>query len=147
MSTASTAENTSNKLVTNYNSSKLILGNNTFEEGNYTNTGYDVTLAEGTVMGRISATGKVIPLESDASDGSQYPIGVLAQTQEVAEDDDAILSICTSGKIDEGMLVFTKDGDSLSTVVDGRQLRDRLAGDTVGIVLKAATENTNYDNQ
>lgn len=147
MSTVTTGLNTSNQLITNYNTSKLLLGNNSFEEGTYTNDGYDVTLTEGTVMGRISATGKVIPLESDASDGSQYPIGVLAQTQEVAEGDDAILSICTAGKVDQGLLVFNKDGDSLSTVVDGRQLKDRIAGDTVGIVLKAATENTDYDNQ
>lgn len=147
MSTATTAENTTNKLVTNYDSSKIFLRDNRFQEGTYTAGIYDITLEAGTVMGRITASGKVTPFESDASDGSQYPFAVLAETVDIAEGDDAILSLCVAGDVDEGMLVFVKDGDDLDTVVDGKIVRDRIGSDSVAIMLKAATENTSYDNQ
>lgn len=144
---ATTAENTNNKLVTNYDTNKLLLWNNRTIEADYTNDGYDVTLEAGTVMGRVAATSKVIPLESDASDGSQYPIGVLCEETEVAEGDDAVLTLCVSGDVNENLLVFTKSGDDLDTVISGKTMRDRIGSDTVGIMLKAGQEQTTVDNQ
>lgn len=148
MSTATTAENTSNKLVTNYDSSKIFLGDNNYITADYTNDGYDdVTLAAGTVMGRVAATDKVIPLESDASDGSQYPVGILAEAATVEAGADAVLSLCNYGDVEESQLVLEKVGDTLATVISGKTLRDRIAADTAGVRLQLATEMTGEDNQ
>jgi hypothetical protein len=39
--------------------------------------GNSLTLAKGTVLGKITATGKYIAYASGASDGSQLPVGIL----------------------------------------------------------------------
>ena len=65
---------TQNQMNTNYDVSKLALGKNTFIKANYTDSGSGSTLVQGTVMGRVASTGKVVVLNPSASDGSQYPV-------------------------------------------------------------------------
>lgn len=129
-----------------YDTSKVCIGDNSFISGEYTNPGYAETLAAGTIMGRVAATQALVPLQSDASDGSQYPVGILPEDQYVADYETVSLSICNSGKIDSTLLVFEKAGDSLATLVSSRSLRDRLQGVDINVQLFGATENTDYDN-
>ena len=137
---------TNKQLTTNYDYSKIFIWNNRYESDNYNNDGYDdVTLLAGTVMGMVSATGLIVPLKSGASDGSQYPVGVLAQDYTVVAGDTISLRYCIAGDVDQTSLVF--DGtDTLATLVDGRRLKQRIEGDTVGIILKSVSELSNFDN-
>lgn len=146
-STANTVNQTENQMTTNYDHSIIFLGNNNFETVTYTNgTGGEVALLAGTVMGRISADQKLLPLESDAVDGSQFPVGILTEPATVADGASVKLSICTRGDVEGNRLVFFNGTDDLDTVVSGRSLRDRIGGDTLGIKLYFSSENTAYDN-
>lgn len=133
-------------LVTKYDNSKMFLFNNSFEDGQVNNEDYDdLELAVGTLMGRVSATGLLVPLESGASDGSQYPVGVLAGAYSIVDGDTADVRICTAGEIDSSMIVL-QGSDTLDTIIDGRQLRDRIAADTVGLILREVNQLSEFDN-
>jgi head decoration protein D len=144
---ADTVLNTENQLNTNYDRGQVFLGCNTFEKAVYENgTGDEVVLLQGTLMGRVAADDTVIPLVSDAEDGSQYPLGVLANDVTVADGDSADVSICVSGDVDFDKVILDED-DEMTTVIEGKQIRDRIAGDTVGIKLIKSTQMTGFDNQ
>ena len=147
MSTNNQVLNTGQQATTNYDLSKIFIWDNRYSKANYTNSGYDsVDLAAGTLMGRISATQEIIPLASGASDGSQYPVGILAQDATVEAGDTVELAFCNYGDVVEGKVIL--DGsDTLDTVIEGRSIRDRIAGDTVGVRLVPSTEMTGEDNQ
>lgn len=128
--------------------SKIFLWGNRYESVNYTNgTGSEKTLPAGLVMGRISASGLLLPLQSDAVDGSQLPVGVLAADYTVANGATQEVSICVAGDVEESKLIFENGTDTLATVVAARRLRDRLAADTLGIKLVVSDELTDFDNE
>lgn len=146
-----TGTNTSNQLTVNTDTSKIFIWNNRYDATNYVNNSYydPITLVAGTVMGRVAATQVLIPCEAGASDGSQYPIGILAHDLEVDSGDTVSATICVSGDVAEEKVVFFNSdatGMSLDTVVSDRSMRDRIAADTIGINLVAGTEMTAYDN-
>lgn len=146
MSNQNITNNTGNQLWINTNTAKIFVWGNRYTSADYTNSSYDdVTLAEGTLMGRIATTQEVVPLESGASDGSQYPIGVLLGGGVIPAGDTVAVTFCVAGDVEESLIVF-QGSDDLDTVVDGRSLRDRIGADTVGIKLVAGTDLTNYDN-
>ena len=145
---ATTTLNTENQLNTNYEQYAIFLADNDYAPRNYTNgTGSEITLAAGTVMGIISATDILLPLESDAVDNSQYPVGILTQDVTVANGASKVLSSCVGGEVNENRLVFQNGTDTLATVVDGKTLRDRIAGDTLGILLTPTEDLSEFDNQ
>lgn len=138
----------SNQAIINSDTTKIFVWKNRYNSATYTNdTGETVTLASGTLLGRISATGEVYPLDSAAVDGSEYPVGVLLEDVTVLDTESATLTYCVSGDVVESKIIFLGYGDDISTVVDGKQLRDRIASDTVGINLVSSTELSAYDNQ
>lgn len=140
--------NNGQQSINNYDTSKIFIWRNRFKTVNYVNgTPGEITLLPGTVMGRVNATGKVDALQSSAADGSQYPLGILAQTVTLAAGANADVSICDEGDVDEDKVVFIDDYDTLDTIVDGRLIRDRINSDTVGVRLVSSTELTGYDNQ
>ncbi len=148
MSTQTVILNNGQQAILNTDTSKIFIWDNRFEAGNRTNSTYvDENLVAGTIMGRVSATGKLVPLQSDAADGSQIPVGILNKDWVILAGETQAVSICVSGDVAEEELVFTKAGDDLDTVISGRNLRDRIGGDTVGVKLIASTENTGVDNQ
>ena len=147
MSSNSIVLNTGQQLTVNTDLSKIFLFDNRYEKAPYNNSAYDsVTLAAGTVMGRVAGTGYIIPLVSSASDGSQFPVGVLADDFIVEGGDVLDLPICVSGDVDAGKLIFVTDTDNLDVTVSSRRLRDRIGSDTVGIKLVTTTEMTDFDN-
>ena len=139
--------NTENQLNIQRERTDIFVYNNRYENGTHTDvSGSAKTLAAGTLMGRISASGLLTPLASGATDGSQFPVGILTQDIAVAASATVSITIGVSGDVDENKLVF--DGsDDLNTVVTGRRLRDRIAADTVGIKLVGGIEMTSQDNQ
>lgn len=134
-------------LITNYDNAKIFIWDNRYEQGTYTNTtGDEVTLAKGTLMGRIAASQKLVPLVASASDGSQYPVGILADDYVVDYGESVNITICIGGDVAEELVILTSP-DTLNTLVSSRSLRDRIAGDTLGIKLVSGEQMTAYDNQ
>jgi hypothetical protein len=62
-------------------------------------------LVRGTVLGKISASGKLKPVDSSKSDGSQAPFAVLAEAAD-ASSADAAAPLFLTGEFDENSLVF-----------------------------------------
>lgn len=143
------------QLFTNYDVSKIFIGNNRYKTAEYTNgTGSEVTLAAGTLMGRIFATNKVTPNVSSATNGSQLPVGVLADSYVVANGVTVTITMCIGGDIAQEKVTLG-GSDTLATAIT---LTDS-GTDTVGvgtlgdlivartqIYLVAGTELTGYDN-
>ena len=147
MSSQSTALNNGQQMIVNTDTSKIFLWNNRYESATYNNSAYSsVTLLAGTLMGRVSATGWIKPLASGASDGSQYPVGILANDVTVDGGGLETLSICVAGDVAEEQIIL-QGSDTMETTISSRRLRDRIAADTLGIKLVQRTDNTAYDNQ
>lgn len=139
--------NNGQQAIINTDISKIFLWNNRYENALYNNSAYgSVTLLAGTLMGRVAATGWIKPLASGAADGSQFPVGVLAN--DIIVDGGALetVSICVSGDVAEEKIIL-QGTDTMEVTISSRRLRDRIAADTVGIKLVQATEMTGYDNQ
>jgi len=145
-----TANNTNNQLTVKYDTSKIFIGDNRhdkFTAGIENSTYDDVTYLAGTVFGQKSADLSVKPLTSGASDGSQFPLGILAHdiTVEASSTYEEEVTLCVEGRVAEDKVLF-QGSDDLETIVSSRTLRARIGADTVGIKLVESTEMTGYDN-
>lgn len=141
-----TVTNTSNNMVENYDVSKVALGDNKFIQADYTSTDA-ITLQEGTVFGRIHATGKIAILDKDASDGSAYPVGVLynaGSPKTVGATTTVTLTLINKGSIDASKLAFAS-GTTVASVVGVKQLKDWL--NDLGLVLIDSAQLAALDNQ
>lgn len=137
---------TQNMLTTNYDSTKLVLKDGNYENATYTNsTGGPITIEVGTLLGRVSATNKVLPLKSAAVDGSQYPVGISTQEITVADTESATIEFVIGGEV-EGTLLVLDGTDTLATAISGKTLGDRIKSDTLGILLVNSDELSGYDN-
>jgi len=147
MSTIDTVLNTGQQAITNVDTSKIFIWGNRFDKAEYTNSTYDaVTLPAGTLLGRNSSTLEVKPLTSGASDGSQFPVGILNETHTVEAGDTATLAYCVAGDVAKEMVIL-QGSDTLDTVVSSKTIGDRIGSDTVGVKLVATDELTGFDNQ
>lgn len=152
MSRQSIVLNTGQQAIVNTDTSKIFIGRNRYDKftmNDYENSGYDdVTLVAGTIMGQLTGTGKVKALHSVATDGSQYPLGILAEDV-VIEGGDTLsgreVQLCVEGDVAQEQLAFS-GSDTLDTIISARTLRARIGADTVGIKLVATTEMTKEDN-
>ncbi len=137
---------TSNQLFTNYDTRKIFIWNNSYQKGMLSNgSGASVDFQAGTLLGRVSANGNLVALASGATDGSNLPVGILAQDITIADGATAEVQYCVSGEVDQNEFIF--DGtDTLDTVVTGKRLVDRIASDTAGIILRTADNLTEFDN-
>ena len=148
MSKITVVEQTNNQAHFDYDYSKIFIGGNRYEQVIFTNlTGGALDYLSGTVVGRISASGKITNLKSGATDGSQFPVGVLAtDITQLGAAADVTVNMCISGDVAQEKIIL--DGsDTLTTVISDKIIRDRIGSDTVGIILKEGTELTNFDNQ
>ena len=146
MSNVQTTTNTNNQMTNNYDYSKIFLFAPEYATGVISNAGPgDLAIPAGTLIGRIAANQKLTFCKSSAVDGSQFPVGVLAQDVIVPDAGSLEISIGVAGEVAEEKIIF--DGaDDFDTIVDLRSYRDRIGSDTVGIKLVAATEMTKFDN-
>jgi len=125
---------------------KCFIWNNEFKTGTLLNaSGAEATFALGTVLGRIAASGKLVPLTTAAEDGSAFPVGVLAQTVTLGIAGEDTVTFAISGDVNESMIIL--DGaDTLATVIALRTIGDRLMSDTKGIRTVVVTDSTFNDN-
>lgn len=145
MSTETIAYNNGQQAIINTDTAKVFLWNRRSQPVNIINGGgAPVTYLEGTVMGRVSASGNVIPCVAAAVDGSQFPIGVLIDGLTVAAGATVPCFICDDGDVASELLIFNA-AETLSTVVSARQMRDWLK--LAGIKLVAGTDLTGFANQ
>lgn len=146
MSSITEVVKTGNQLNTSYDVSKVALGDNEFIQGQFTAAASE-DIAEGTVFGRVHATGFFKKHDKDATDGSQYPVGVfyngIGGSKTVVNGTTYTITLISKGKVNSSMLVFAT-GESLDSVVSDRQLRDHLAG--IGLVLETGSQLAALDN-
>lgn len=145
MSSVNQRLNTGQQATTDYDLSKIFLLDNRYESDSYVNnSGYaTLTLLAGTVMGRIAGTNTLAPTISGYGDGSQFPIGVLAQDVTLLAGQSKQVSICIRGDVAANKLIFL-GGDNLNTVIAGRTMKDYLQ--QYGPLVRTSTEMTEYDN-
>ena len=140
-----TPTQTENQATFQYERKDIFIGDNSFENVEYKAPAGQVVLADGQLMGKVAATGKLLELKSAATDGSQVPYGVLVGNHTIESGETPTFSVAVSGKIAKELVTF--DGsDDMATVVSDRSLEDRILGDTLGIKLISSTENTIADN-
>lgn len=153
MSEVTNVTNDSNFVHNDYDTSKIFYRNiKTLEAVLNNDTGSDLTLEPGTPVGRKSSNGKLKALASAANDGSQYCVGILmSSVTALTNGSDADVTIVISGEVSEAKIEAQLAGaDTLDTAVTnngGKFIRDVIAGDTAGIVLREVTDLTDYDNQ
>jgi hypothetical protein len=152
MSTATVVGSGSNFLHTRYDRSKLFLSGieRTLRDQTLLNSaGVETTFPIGTLVGRVSASGKLIPLASAASDGSQYPIGVLVRdytvdaTSEITNATVAIAACTVDGS--KLALDGSDDLDTTVTNAGASTIRDLIHARTQ-LLLVDATELGKTDN-
>lgn len=146
MAFANVVSNTNSMLIVDYDRSPFLLGYNRYIRGNYTNDDYEtVELPRGLVMSRIASTGKVVPIDPAANDGSQFPLGVLQRPMTVEPGDTVSLPLVVAGQLALES-IFLPVGVTLETIISSRRLRDRIASDTLGLEFIAGTELSAHDN-
>lgn len=150
MSTVNNVLSTNNQMITNTDVSKLQLGENEHIKGTYTDGGAGSTLAQGLLMGQVSATGALVELDPTAADGSQFLAGILflgiAESVEVAAAASKDLTLINKGRVAEAKLVMPA-GISLDDVIVGDGRTVRMYANALGLILEGGVENTIYDNQ
>lgn len=146
MSSSTIRNQQANFLTVDNETLKTFIWDNENDSADFTNsTGGEITLAVGTVLGRVGATQKVAILKSASVDGSEIPVGVLISEITIADTVTVVLDYAVKGNVAEEKIIL--DGaDTFDTLIDSRSIRDRIQGDTVGIHLVSAVELSNFDN-
>ena len=142
--------NNRNASITNYDVSEYLFGGNSFGSGTYTDGGAGSTLPVLLLLGKVAATGALVPLAPAAIDGSQFPIGLLwlgGSTEIVLTAGQAFTAeYVNKGKVDRAKIGLPA-GVTLADVIvgDGRTVEDYL--NAMGLILETYTELTVLDNQ
>lgn len=129
MSEVTVITQTANQMTTNYDVSKFALGNNKFITASYTDSGSGSTLVQGTVMGRVASTGKVVVLNPSATDGSQYPVGAVVETKTVTASATVDLMLVNRGLVDRSKVTFVGGDQAFSTQADKYTITAVLFGE------------------
>jgi hypothetical protein len=137
--------NNGQQLQVNTNLAKLFIGKKEIVMYQFTNGGgAPVDIAAGSVLGVVSANGKVKVVDSTAVDGSQLAFGVLAEDYNVAAGATINVAVAISGsEVRRDLLIFGGT-DTISTVVSSRRHFEWLI--LAGILHFPADGATGYDN-
>jgi hypothetical protein len=151
MATISTISSTDNSLHVRYDRSQIFLGDLKTISGEIllNSTSGTLTYAVGTLLGRVTASGKLVPLASGASNGSQYPVGFLTQEVTLAASGEDYVTVAIAGNVDSTKITLA-GSDTLATTITnngGRSIKDAIHGDTQGIYLIPVREISKTDNQ
>ena len=144
-----------NQIIINTDLTKTFVFNDDFYSNQdifyYDNSGStDVLIPEGTVLGRVTSTGFLIPWVSSASDGSERPVGVLVGDiwVEYGETYQEDCTICIRGNVAAQKLGLQGSDTITTKIVNGIEagvtLRDSLTGK--GFKLIQSEQNTFPDN-
>jgi hypothetical protein len=158
MSTITNVVDTTNMLATNYDVSKFLLGFNDFIKADCVGGTGGTVLTEGMVMGRIASTLKIVPLDKDAVDGSQYPVGCVVQAQTVGDGVTKSIVLVNKGRIASAKVTFA-DTETLDTLIvlalsstggtPASSVHSKSVGDLLnqlGLILMGGEELTAFDN-
>lgn len=126
-----------NMTVNNVDYGSVGIGGNEFADETL-NLSADDELAEGTILGRITASGKLGLYASDNTDGTEVPVAVMPHPLSGTSGDNYIRPII-SGRVNSDRLVID-DGSSVDSAV-----RDELRN--VSIVPVAVSQLADLDNQ
>lgn len=148
MSTGTIKTQTDNLLHVEYDVAKTFVFDNRYKSGQtlLNASGGVLTFPVGTLLGRISASLKLVPVASAASDGSEKPFGILAtEATDLADAGEKTVNVCVFGDVVESKVAL--DGsDTMNTLIGGVTIRDLIASETQGINLVADTAMTQSDN-
>lgn len=97
------------------------------------------TWPAGSVLGKVTASGKYARFAPGASDGSEVPIAVLSQEVEAAGAGDVPIRLLIAGRVRAGDLVNNVDAALTAVQID--QLRD------YSIIALGTTQLAELDNQ
>jgi len=149
MAGISTISSTDNSLHVRYDRSEVFLGEvKTIENQTFRNTtAGTLTYPIGTLVGRLTSGGKLVPLTSAATNGSQIPVGFLAQEVTLAATSDDNVCIVIAGTVDSSKITLA-GSDVLTTVIteQGQTIYDAIHSFTSGIRLIATREFGKTDN-
>ena len=150
MSSQSTPVSQGNQRFTNTDTRKVVKWNNRYQDQEVilNNSSYAPwVFPAGTVMGRITSTGRVVPMYAPGADGSQFPVGVLLNDMSVEAGATVKAAICVQGDVNEYALSMFYSGDTLDSTVtnaNSRKVRDLLQAQ--GLYLQKPSEMTFTDN-
>lgn len=106
-------------LVTNYNVQQIFLGENWYEDKNFTNgTGSPIVIAPGTVLGTILASNTWALMQSTNTDGSEIPKAIFYNenfSYTVPANSTVLISGCTKGYVNQNALTFANGTDTINT--------------------------------
>lgn len=69
-------------------------------------------LVTGTVIGKVSATGKYKVCDAAATDGSEIPVAILADTTDVVVGDNAVVAVISYARVVLNQLTFDNAYDA-----------------------------------
>ena len=145
----STTAKSGNVVKVNKTIKEGLQGDNIFlKDLSYTDSGAGSTLANFLLVGQVSADLKIKGCDAatPASDGSQYPLGLLwlGLDEEVSVSAGATrtgLTVITGGKFDESLIQF-QGSTTLDTILSGRTVRQWLTDK--GFDFKNPSSQTNH---
>ena len=126
--------------VQNADVSGFVIKDPVYDDDTLVFTGAD-TLAEGTILGRITASKKLTFYASGAADGSEIPVAILPQEIVAAGAGDIETRVLVSGEVKQEKLVE----DGVGTGITDAALKDQLRD--YGIIALSVTERNFQDNQ
>lgn len=99
-----------------------------------------ITYPAGTLLGRITASGKLTKYTTAASDGSETPVAIAHQEVELAAGVDLPTRVLVGGQVRRGKLL-ADDPARVITIAEADALRD------YGITSLTTSQNSELDNQ
>lgn len=127
-----------NLTITNFDRSGVVIKDPVFDNRVLTAAGA-ATWPAGAVLGKVTASGKLVRFATGASDGSQIPYAVLTQPVEFTGAGDRTERPLIAGEVRQGKLVDAAGAALTAAAAD--LLRD------VGIIALPVTELLAQDNQ
>lgn len=125
--------------VTNNDVAGVVVADDLYQQETLTVAGA-TTVKAGTVLGRITASGKLTPWDPGAGDGSEVPKAVTTVEVDFAGAGDAPLNALINGRVRNGKMVKHGTTDAL-TLAQRDQLRN------YGIITVDTRQLAELDNQ
>src|ERR1039458_2316584 len=100
MSLQTIGTNNGVQLFVNTDLSRVFLWENRYSKGSFNNSQYDpLVMKAGTLLGRIGGTQTLCQCFSTSSDGSEYPIGILADDVTIVDGTTVSVPFCNYGDV------------------------------------------------
>jgi len=149
MSEVTTVNQTRNQAHFDYDVSKIFVWSNRYDSASLLNASGGVkSFDPGLVVARIASTGKIVPFDGTATDGSQIPIGILKTcVVDLADTAEETVNFCISGDVVEDKIIL--EAGTLDSVVTIDTENTRIVRDMIqslGIKILPSTELTDTDN-